>query len=500
MAFINSKLQDLPEMFKDACQNLTLEKECFPHDLINAKNYYSLWDLDYLDNYDEKDTLIKNVTAIRAIKDKKLDVKKYAMHYCARDVDVLATCFDAFRKMFIDRFNVDVFRFISMPSLAYAIQHNEGCFDGCYSMRGVPLNFARQAIVGVRVMTRDNQKHHTKHEISDFDAVSLYPSAQSILEGYVLGAPKLFKHDIPKDADYYIVRVRFNSIGKKLHFPLLSTFRAKLKTFGREVSSLPSAIREEDDASCRNFTNDIIGKEMILGKRALEDIVEFQGATFTVIEGMYWNEGFNNQIVKTIKSLFEERLKLKKEKNPLQNGIKLLMNSAYGKLIQKPIVKQKTFVKANKLDPNKIEEYTQKNIHKMITRTMISNDLALFEEHKVVYHHWSPAHLGVQVLDMSKHIMNRVMILAEENDINIWYIDTDSMHIDRDKIMKLADAFQIKYEQELIGTRLCQFHSDFELEGAEGEVYAKESIFLGKKSYIDALHALGMIQLVIISV
>jgi hypothetical protein len=163
------------------------------------------------------------------------------------------------------------------------------------------------------------------------------------------------------------------------------------------------------------------------------------------------------------------------------------MNSAYGKLIQKPIVKQKIFVCANDRDPDKIKEYTHNNIHKMISRTMVTEKLALFEEHKPVYEHWSPAHLGVQVLDMSKHIMNRVMCLAEDIDATIWYQDTDSMHIDHDKLDNLSDAFRAKYGRELIGSGLGQFHSDFELKGSSGEVYAIESIFLGKKSYLDVL-------------
>ncbi|OQS04551.1 hypothetical protein THRCLA_20856 [Thraustotheca clavata] len=469
MSFINNKLADLPSMFKDACKGLTLEKECFPHELINASNYQSMWHLTSLDAYADKETLISNAKAIEAIKGSLFDAKQYAIHYCKRDVDVLATCFKAFNKMFIDRFGTDVYRFISMPGLAYAIQHNEGCFDGCFSMRGVPLAFAREAIVGGRVMTRDNQKHHTKHQLSDFDAVSLYPSSQSNLEGYVRGTPKLFKGTIPNDADYYIARVRFNSIKTKRHFPLLSEF----------------------DGEARLFTNELVRQTMIIGKRALEDIVEFQGSTYTTIEGMYWNEGFNDQICHTIRSLFAERLKLKKEKNPLQNGIKLLMNSAYGKLIQKPIIKQKTFVRNTDREPNKIEEYTHKNIHKLINRTPVSKDIALFEEHKAVYEHWSPAHLGVQVLDMSKHIMNEVMCLAEDIDATIWYQDTDSMHIDRDKLDQLADAFRSKYGRELVGNGLGQFHSDFDLEGSKGEVYASQSIFISKKTYLDRLECDG---------
>ncbi|GMF40691.1 unnamed protein product [Phytophthora fragariaefolia] len=105
-------------------------------------------------------------------------------------------------------------------------------------------------------MARDNGKYHLKHKLSDFDAVSLYPSAMSELPGYVRGKGKLFKDSIPSDADYYVARVRFDSINIKRHFPHLSFY----------------------ENGSRNFANDIIGRTMIVGKQALEDIVGFIGA------------------------------------------------------------------------------------------------------------------------------------------------------------------------------------------------------------------------------
>jgi hypothetical protein len=329
-------------------------------------------------------------------------------------------------------------------------------------MNSVLLGFLREAVVGGRVMTRDNEKHHIKHQLADFDAVSLYPSAMKELNGYVKGKPKLFKNTIPCDADFYVAKVRFDSIGINRHFPLQSII----------------------ENGTRNFTNDIVGKTMILGKQALEDIEEFQDAKYTVIEGVYWNEGFNNKITEIIKVMFNERLMYKKEGNPLQNILKIMMNSSYGILLMKPIVKQKVFVSG---DQKKIEEYTHKNIHKMISRTPISESLALFEEHKSITQHFSPVHLGIQVLDSSKHIMNRVMCLAEDIDANIWYQDTDSMHIDYDAVHRLAEEYKKKYNKELIGKQMGQFHVDFELKGSEGNIFAKESIFLGKKSYLDIL-------------
>lgn len=46
-------------------------------------------------------------------------------------------------------------------------------------------------------------------------------------------------------------------------------------------------------------------------------------------------------------------------------------------------------------------------------------------------------YIGVLILDMSKRIMNEVMCLAEDLKINIYYTDTDSMHIDKKGLEKL---------------------------------------------------------------
>ena len=38
---------------------------------------------------------------------------------------------------------------------------------------------------------------------------------------------------------------------------------------------------------------------------------------------------------------------------------------------------------------------------------------------------------------------------------------------------------------------LCNFHVDFDLYGATSEIYAVESLFLGKKTYIDSFESTG---------
>ena len=62
------------------------------------------------------------------------------------------------------------------------------------------------------------------------------------------------------------------------------------------------------------------------------------------------------------------------------------------------------------------------------------------------------------------------------------------MHLLESDVEELAAIYKQKYNQDLIGTNLTQFHCDFDRwDGAVGDVHSKLLIALGKKSYIDVL-------------
>ena len=54
------------------------------------------------------------------------------------------------------------------------------------------------------------------------------------------------------------------------------------------------------------------------------------------------------------------------------------------------------------------------------------------------------------------------MTLADDEKLNIWYQDTDSMHINYEEVDLLEKAFKIKYNRDLIGNDMSQFHIDFD--------------------------------------
>ena len=93
------------------------------------------------------------------------------------------------------------------------------------------------------------------------------------------------------------------------------------------------------------------------------------------------------------------------------------------------------------------------------------------------------------------------MCTAEQLGMKIYYQDTDSMHIDEDSLEALETIYRYKYGCELIGTKLTQFHSDFDTI-ADGNqikeayttnpsfkynIWSEKLIALGKKSYLDIL-------------
>ena len=83
--------------------------------------------------------------------------------------------------------------------------------------------------------------------------------------------------------------------------------------------------------------------------------------------------------------------------------------------------------------------------------------------------------------------MNKVLRCADDCDVKIYYQDTDSIHLNYEDVDKIDNRYKAKYGSELVGEELGNFHTDFSMDNANTEIYAVESLFLGKKTYIDML-------------
>lgn len=460
---ISMPLRSFPKVFSLEC-----EKEIMPYKLYTqeniAKRFLNIQEVinDFIDVEDQEQFLY-NIKRWNLQLGDDYDIIEYSSRYCELDCKILYQGYNIFRRWQLETTFIDIDNKLTIASLAHQYFMDMDCYDGVYKLGGIPQLFIQGCVVGGRTMTANNEKINIEERVNDFDAVSLYPSAMARMPGFLKGKPKIVEnlsYEWLKTQDGYFVDIIINSVGIKRAFPLMS-------------------FKNED--GIRLFSNDMLGKTLRVDKTTLEDLIQFQNITFTVVRGYYFDEGFNTKVCDTIKYLFNERLRKKKEKNPVEMVYKLIMNSSYGKSIMKPVESESRFFD----EENDFKVYLSRNYNwttsyvKFGSKTKVNSVKRLDE-------HFNIAQVGVCILSMSKRIMNEVMCLAEDKGFDIYYQDTDSMHLKDVDIAPLSEAFQNKYGKELIGKNMGQFHSDFDLKGCDN-IIAIRSIFLGKKSYIDEL-------------
>jgi hypothetical protein len=449
-------------------------KEVMPYTLYTddniAKRYVSIEDaLNVLPN-DEQEQFLNNIKRWDLQNGDKYDIIKYSSYYCEIDCKILYEGYNTFRKWIKDTFKLDIDSILTGASLAHQYFIQEGCYAGVNELGGVPQFFIQGCVVGGRVMCAENKKIILNDIVNDFDAVSLYPSAMYRMDGFLKGVPKVIEnHDYNwiKKQDGYFIDIVIKSVGIKRKFPLMSY---------------------KNEAGVRVFTNDMVGRTIRLDKYTLEDAIKFQDITFDVVRGYYFNEGFNTKVRDVITTIFNKRLDAKKQKNPIEMVYKLIMNSGYGKSIMKPVETSSKFFDTYDGD-DEFQVFLSRNYNWVTSFIKFGNKIKV-NLVKTLIDHFNIAQVGVCILSNSKRIMNEVMCLAEDNDIDLYYQDTDSMHLKNEHIPKLSNAFKTAYGRELIGKGLGQFHSDFDLPGCS-DVVAVKSIFLGKKCYIDKLEGIN---------
>tara|TARA_R100001443_G_scaffold79972_1_gene87055 strand:- start:1816 stop:5178 length:3363 start_codon:yes stop_codon:yes gene_type:complete len=497
-ALIPKKLKAFSKMFK-----IDVEKDIMPYNLYTRERINKRWiNLDIIkkccdkqvecnilnriikqEDYDEYYNLfLENCKIANCfITKNSVDIIKYAEYYCKKDVEVLKKGYNKFRELTLDDTGIDILNCMSSSQLANKYYIKEGACEGVYKLSGIPKQYIMKCMVGGRVMTRDNLKWNIKKILDDFDAVSLYPSAMKEMKGFLKGKPKILQSnqlnmEFLNKCDGYFIQIKVNKINKKRHFPLMSNI---------------------NEDGIRNFTNNITTNQYVC-KFSLEDLIEFQDIEFDIIDGYYYDEGRNPKEAEITEFLFNRRKELKDQDNPLQEIYKLIMNGYYGKQLQKDFFTKTHFLKGQE----SYDKFMSKYYNSILKMTELSNHNSnsknkqfRMETEVGICESYNNCHIGVEILAMSKRLMNRVMCLAEDLDIEIYYQDTDSMHIVRNQLPLLEKEFYNKYNKNLIGKKLGQFHSDFDSDilknKGKGTIYSSHGIFLGKKAYVDKLEKEG---------
>ena len=509
LSIVSMKLADFPKSFGLNCG----QKEMFPYKYYTFENFEKYnshqggkglspmgliseaGKQELKHNWNQK-TFEENLNKLGIAKDNKFNMVEYVKFYCCQDVRILKQGFQKFRKMCWESLNIDVNKTLTAPSLAnqYFTREIYKKIPDYYLYGGIVRAFIQKAVYGGRCMTRLNKRWSVNEELADFDAVSLYPSAMKRLY-CVKGKPEVLKSEElnttyllnntcgedeqpnkNKPISTYVVEIKITNINKHLAFPCV-------------------VYKDKQTNTNKNDDSEIaIGKTAVVDNITLEDWIKYNGLECEVLRGYKWTGEKSFLIRDIIQNLHLLRCEYKKTKNPLQLVIKLIMNSAYGKMIQKPITTTTEFKRHHtKIFNKKLNDYVDdyplakyliKNSANVICYTQVNKNLSAIKVGQQIDTFYTNTLLGVQILSMSKRIMNEVMCTAEDIGIKIYYQDTDSMHIQKFKIDDLAKEYKKRFGRELIGKNLGQFHNDFD-EVENG--YAYKSIFVGKKMYVDML-------------
>lgn len=499
LSVVSMKLADFPKSFGLDCG----QKEMFPYKYYTFENLNKLNNIGIISEAGKQELkhnwnqqqFEENLRKLNISQGDKFNMVEYVKFYCKQDVRILKQGFQKFRKMCWESLKIDVIKTVTAPSLAnqYFTREIYEKIPDYYLYGGIVRAFIQKAVYGGRCMTRLNKRWSVNEELADFDAVSLYPSAMKrlycvkgkpeVLKPEELSTTYLLNHTCGEDEQptkqkpisAYVVEIKITNINKHLAFPCV-------------------VYKDKETNTNKNDDISAIGKTAVVDNITLEDWVKYNGLECEIIRGYKWTGEKSFLIRDIIQNLHLLRCEYKKTHNPLQLVIKLIMNSAYGKMIQKPITTTTEFKKEHSkvfnkklgeyVDDYPLDKYLIKNSAKIVSYTQVNKNLYAIKVGKQIDQFYTNTLLGVQILSMSKRIMNEVMCTAEDIGIKIYYQDTDSMHIQKFKIDDLAEEYKKRYGRELIGKNLGQFHNDFD-EVENG--YAYKSIFVGKKMYVDML-------------
>ena len=419
--------------------------------------------------------------------DNMFNPMEYYKEYLKLDCLVLKKGLQKFDSLIdeITKGQMSIYRCLTISSLTDKFMNVMGAYEDIYEMTGNLKAYVAKAVYGGRVCV--NKKYKGKvinGEISDYDGVSLYPSAIRRLcrqFGLPTGKAKRYLKDEYENwekMNYSVLTVKITKVNKTQQMPFI-------------------AHKTKDSIK---YSNDAPESEIIIDSITLQDYIKFHQIEYEILDGVYWNNGFNKKMGDVIQGLFDERLKKKQSHTALANTLKLMLNSSYGKTIMKKCNTKTEIIPAEKRTKNKItgewkvvsnkhfESYIYNNFNTIKSYRKM-NDKNYVIEKICADRSYNRAHVGCAILSMSKRIMNEVFDIANTNNLPIYYTDTDSLHCNLKDVKTLEDKYEEEYDKKLNGKQLEQFHTDFDLKGAKGEIYATKSIFLGKKSYIDYLES-----------
>jgi hypothetical protein len=323
-----------------------------------------------------------------------------------------------------------------LAEFGQALLHKYGCYKNVYELRGNLAQFKRKRCPKPINGPAYNLPQRYEGEIIQIDKNSAYPSVYRDFDGIPTGKPKIIPQFNPDSLKCYYIAINiteFKSRNEADPYPLITETGI-----------------------------------MYLNKSMFDYINENYDIKFDFITGVSFS-GFNKKLSDLTEILYEMRLDAKKKGSEVQQVIKRLMNSLWGKSIQKEDPIWKKEMPSSKLD--NFIEFNRDFIH---SYKAIDNFRTKVDLMKPIVSDFITPQFASEVLSYSKIQMLVVVQSCINCKIDVFYVNTDSITM----VKKPKEGNQNLIEC-LISDKMGQFSI---------EVESKLFIALGPCKNIHVLH------------
>ena len=343
-----------------------------------------------------KTVYLHSIKALTSIDSSSYDLKEFTKFV------------NTIRRIIREKLNINIDNYTSLPKLAFDAAYNYGCFANVFTLSGIIQAFAKKCIHGGLIKTMQ-EGMFSVNDVTCLDINSSYGTSMNTMPGIPIGKPKPFYDAVPNDSCYAFIQCNISNI-------------------------------RNDKLGRYSFVNEGI---MFIDSILLDEIKKYVDCDITIINGYYFNEGFNKKINDFAKVLYDLR-----SLQGLNKFGKNMLSSLYGKTLQ-----SSPQYKIEVIPKREISEYIINNGN-FIYEIIKKNSCYVVKLMKSLNMNFNIPHMGIMVLSESRKRMNNIIDYCNDNNINIYSIKTDSFVIDSNKVNDIATI-------NSIGTNLGEFKVEY---------------------------------------
>ena len=320
-----------------------------------------------------------------------------------------------FRDVMLERFDINIDGFNSAAAIGQELMHRYDCYKNVYQLAGKPAIFISKCAPKITVSPAFGTPQDVSGDLCSIDKNGSYTSVYRDFDGIPCGKPKILHsmNDIHAYDMYYVYV---------------------------DITSMKCKHKEE-----RFPTLDRIGPTF-LSKTMLLNLVKHYDIEYEFLSGYYFDEGFNDNIKRLARDLYDLREYYKSTGSRIEAAFKGILCTLWGKNTYKP----KKFVQKTK-DLSDFDKVRNKHGVFLYSSQQVNDATVSYTLAKPLSLEYGIPQFSTNILSFSRAFMKDLYFKAADLDIPIYYSNTDCL------LMNLADIDKLG----VVGDKLGEFKVEY---------------------------------------